>query len=384
MGNQPVQFPRLSLICRTRSRTLRRAENVRSGVRAGCYSASRWMSFVIEQSRRGEKAGRAVLLVRRGLGEGAQGGLPALPFTPPPLTHYKNPRFSLDASRLYANLLRVKRWHIGPGGDGTKAGFPIFRSRGFSGGTPSLHSFFHPHPPASPSLGCKLPRNRQGHGNSAAFCRKLRSAGVAADGNPPPTFLPPMRYCDGITTKTLARLLLQTQARGIGCRFVRVLRRVRCKEGKNSGVDHREIRENRTATVRVFRVFRGENASFLSLLAANSMEAPVQESLTTESGVVPGQTQSNPVKPSQTIFSTLTRHSRDQGGSIDISGMARARSWTSWPGGAPGVQEEFFTSWVGRRCCAAQESGQSSSSALPGWRRILSCARAPGAFDFEL
>ena len=68
-------------------------------------------------------------------------------------------------------------------------------------------------------------------------------------------------------------------------------------------------RENRAASVRVFRVFRGENASFLSLLrlfAAKSMEAPVLESLTLESGVFRGQTQSNPVKPSQTIFFTLT------------------------------------------------------------------------------
>ena len=40
-----------------------------------------------------------------------------------------------------------------------------------------------------------------------------------------------------------------------------------------------------------------------------------------------------------------------------------------------GRSTEFFTSLVGRRCCAAQDSGQSSSSALPGWRRILSCAR---------
>jgi hypothetical protein len=79
-------------------------------------------------------------------------------------------------------------------------------------------------------------------------------------------------------------------------------------EGKNSGVDHREIREireNRVVSVRVFRVVRGENASFLSflgLLAAKSMEAPVQETLTLESGVFRSQTQSNPVKPSQTIF----------------------------------------------------------------------------------
>jgi hypothetical protein len=34
-----------------------------------------------------------------------------------------------------------------------------------------------------------LPPNQQGQGSSAAFCRKpLRCAGVAADGNPPPTF----------------------------------------------------------------------------------------------------------------------------------------------------------------------------------------------------
>ena len=40
---------------------------------------------------------------------------------------------------------------------------------------------------------------------------------------------------------------------------------LQCKEGKKSGVDHREIREKRensAASVRVFRVFRGENASF--------------------------------------------------------------------------------------------------------------------------
>jgi hypothetical protein len=77
-------------------------------------------------------------------------------------------------------------------------------------------------------------------------------------------------------------------------------------EGNNSGVDHREIREireNRVVSVRVFRVVRGENASFLnllSLLAAKSMEVPFQDSLTLESGVFaakPSQTQSNPVKP---------------------------------------------------------------------------------------
>jgi hypothetical protein len=35
----------------------------------------------------------------------------------------------------------------------------------------------------------RLPPNCRGHGNSAAFCRKpLQCAGVAADGNPPPTF----------------------------------------------------------------------------------------------------------------------------------------------------------------------------------------------------
>jgi hypothetical protein len=77
-----------------------------------------------------------------------------------------------------------------------------------------------------------------------------------------------------------------------------------------------EIRENRSAFVRVFRVFRGEDASFLSLLslfAANSMEVPVQESLTVKCGILPGQTGSNPVKPSQTQsnhFYTLTRNRR--------------------------------------------------------------------------
>jgi len=43
----------------------------------------------------------------------------------------KNPRFSLDNPSLYANLLRVTTWHTGPGGDGTKPGFPGFRSFGF-------------------------------------------------------------------------------------------------------------------------------------------------------------------------------------------------------------------------------------------------------------
>jgi hypothetical protein len=90
--------------------------------------------------------------------------------------------------------------------------------------------------------------------------------------------------------------------------MVHVLGRVRRKAGKNSGVAHREmseIRENRVASVRVFRVVRGENASFLSLLsllAAKSMEAPVVESLTPESGVFPVKPGPNPVKPSQTIF----------------------------------------------------------------------------------
>ena len=46
----------------------------------------------------------------------------------------KNPRFSLDPVRLYANLLRVKIWLIGPGGGGRKAGIspcgvPVFPAR---------------------------------------------------------------------------------------------------------------------------------------------------------------------------------------------------------------------------------------------------------------
>jgi hypothetical protein len=34
----------------------------------------------------------------------------------------KNPRFSLDDSSLYANLLRVTTWHLWPGGGGTRTG----------------------------------------------------------------------------------------------------------------------------------------------------------------------------------------------------------------------------------------------------------------------
>jgi hypothetical protein len=35
----------------------------------------------------------------------------------------KNPRFSLDPLRLYANLWLVTTWHVWPGGDGAKTGF---------------------------------------------------------------------------------------------------------------------------------------------------------------------------------------------------------------------------------------------------------------------
>ena len=152
---------------------------------------------------------------------------------------FKNPRFSLDLSRLYAKIVLVKIGSIEADGSGTKAGFRSAGGLVF---------------PAAPL------HSRPGPGKSAAFCRKpLQRSNVAAD-------------------------------------------------GKNSEVDHREIREireNRGASVRVFRVFRGEDAPFLSLLsllAAKSMEAPVQESLTLESGVFRGRIQSNPVKPSQTIF----------------------------------------------------------------------------------
>jgi hypothetical protein len=65
--------------------------------------------------------------------------------------------------------------------------------------------------------------------------------------------------------------------------------------------------------------------SILSLLAAKSMEAPVLESLTSESGVFPGQTGSNAVKPSQTQsnhFFTLTRNRQGRVGSIDSMGTA--------------------------------------------------------------
>jgi hypothetical protein len=36
------------------------------------------------------------------------------------MSRNQNPRFFLDTSRLYANLLRVTTWHIWPGRDGTK------------------------------------------------------------------------------------------------------------------------------------------------------------------------------------------------------------------------------------------------------------------------
>jgi hypothetical protein len=50
-----------------------------------------------------------------------------------------------------------------------------------------------------------------------------------------------------------------------------------------------------------------------------------------------GKTQSNPVKPSQTIFFTLTRRGGGHGGGIDRSGTARPPCFRNWPGGAPGA-----------------------------------------------
>jgi hypothetical protein len=71
----------------------------------------------------------------------------------------------------------------------------------------------------------------------------------------------------------------------------------------------REIHENGFAFVRVFRVVRGEKASFLSLFAANQWKCLSRNYLQITPSFTPrfgGQTRSNPVKPSQTIFFNLT------------------------------------------------------------------------------
>jgi hypothetical protein len=85
-----------------------------------------------------------------------------------------------------------------------------------------------------------------------------------------------------------------------------IFARLRDGEGlqqKNCGADNREMHENRAAFVRVFRVVRGENASFLSLLslfAANSMEVPMQQLFTRAVEFSRPNPGANPVKPSQT------------------------------------------------------------------------------------
>jgi hypothetical protein len=72
---------------------------------------------------------------------------------------------------------------------------------------------------------------------------------------------------------------------------------------QKTGADYREIRESRVAFVPAFRVVRGENASFLSLLslfAANQWKCLPMKHLYAKPGFsrsMFGQTQSNPVKP---------------------------------------------------------------------------------------
>ena len=205
--------------------------------------------------------------------------------------------FSVDSFGLYANLVRVKLGRTGADGGGMKTGF---RS---SGGL---------------VFAAALRQSRPGPGKPAAFRRKPpRRASVAADGNPPPTFLSPMRYCGGTTIRTLARLLLQAQSRWIGCGIVHVLGRVGCKEDKKSGVDRREIREIREnwfAFVRVFRVVRGENAFFwslLSLLAANQWKCLSMRHLYAK----PGFSRPNSVKPSQTQSNHFFCFDQDWGAS---------------------------------------------------------------------
>jgi hypothetical protein len=78
-------------------------------------------------------------------------------------------------------------------------------------------------------------------------------------------------------------------------------------KAQQSGVDHREIcqiRENGAVFVRVFRVVRGEKASFLSLLslfAANQPKCLSMNHLRTQQGFC-NQVQSSLIKANQVIF----------------------------------------------------------------------------------
>jgi hypothetical protein len=79
------------------------------------------------------------------------------------------------------------------------------------------------------------------------------------------------------------------------------------KRRKNSGVIYREIRqirEKRVAFIRVFRVVRGQNASFsslLSLFAANQWKCLSRNNLHAPRSF-PDQAQSSLIKPNQVIF----------------------------------------------------------------------------------
>ncbi|MGD0410131.1 MAG: hypothetical protein ABSC18_00375 [Verrucomicrobiota bacterium] len=143
-----------------------------------------------------------------------------------------NPRFSLDSSRLYANLLCVTIGRRGPGGGGKK--IPL--SRAF----PEVRLFQRISP-------------------------KTRNFNVKA-ANPP---------FDRIQADSSG--FKQIQPKKYGKNHERYRRQSAMNLGRQeapkaqpSGVAHREIREireSRVACVRVFRVVRGEEASFLSLLS---------------------------------------------------------------------------------------------------------------------
>ena len=223
----------------------------------------------------------------------------------------KNPRFSLDPLRLYANLLRVTTWLIRPGGDGTKTGFPLHcggygvlpvLQRLGEGGRIQRKAAKPRRGPPQPNsdLPQKITKFAKKYNFVDFVCFCFNSVPRAA------------RMEDSHSVKSgksvVHRLWLRLAALGSFAAKLPIGHESGRQEAQTSGVDHREIREIREsgfAFVRVFRVVRGGNASFLSLLslfAANQWKCLSRNHLqiTPSFG---GQTGSNPVKPSQTIFS---------------------------------------------------------------------------------
>jgi hypothetical protein len=159
---------------------------------------------------------------------------------------FKNPCFSLDPSGLYAKIVGVKIESTGRCAGGIKTGSPFVADCLLS------------------VLSAAGPAEVEGPEDLTQ-----RGEGMEQRG-----FFPPWRLC----AVASLRWILQAKPK----------------------------RENRVASVRVFRVFRGENASFLSLLSLlaanqwkrlsrNHLDSKVEFSRSNR--VKPSQTQSNPVKP---------------------------------------------------------------------------------------